>query len=327
MPMHDKKSEKEIALVTGASGRLGRHLVEELLKRKIKVRAFLHAGTDTSFLKKAEIFPGDVRDIKTIEPAVEGVDFIYHLAALLGYPANKKELFEINAYGTKNILEAATKKVPSLKRFVYCSSTAVIGKKLAKIPADELTPCHPTDNYGASKLMAEKIVMGYKKKLPVVIIRPAVIYGKGFSDGFFQLFRMLEKGKMRIVGSGNNIIPFVHVKDLVQAMLLASHKEKAIGETYIIAGDENKTQKELLEMSSKELKVEPPNKKIPSLLLKLMLKFSNKAEFGDEHLDLLASNRIFNISKAKNDLGYSPKMKLKDGIKEMVEYFRGVSYE
>jgi nucleoside-diphosphate-sugar epimerase len=117
------------------------------------------------------------------------------------------------------------------------------------------------------------------------------------------------------------------VKDLVQAMLLASHKEKAIGETYIIAGDENKTQKELLEMSSKELKVEPPNKKIPSLLLKLMLKFSNKAEFGDEHLDLLASNRIFNISKAKNDLGYSPKMKLKDGIKEMVEYFRGVSYE
>jgi nucleoside-diphosphate-sugar epimerase len=137
---------------------------------------------------------------------------------------------------------------------------------------------------------------------------------------------MLEKGKMRIIGSGDNVIPFIHVNDITQAMLLASEKEKAIGETYIIAGEENKTQKELIEMSSHELKVKPPSKKIHPLLLRLMLKLSAKTEFGDEHLDLLASHRIFDISKAKNDLGFSPKVKLKDGIREMVKYFRGASY-
>jgi len=321
-----KKSRENIALVTGASGRLGRHLVEALLKRNFKVRALLHAGADTNFPKKVEIFPGDVRDIKTIEPAVTGVNFVYHLAALLDYSAPKKKLFEINAHGTKNMLEACVRKAHSIGRFIYCSSTAVFGKRPLEIPTNELTPCHPTDNYGASKLMAEKIVGEYKKKLPVVIVRPAVIYGRGFTEGFFQVFKMLEKGKMRMIGSGENVIPFVHVKDVIQALLLAGEREKAVGETYIIAGGENKTQKELLEMASNELNVKPPEEKIHHLMARLMVKFSSKTGFGDEHLDLLASHRMFSISKAKKDLGYSPKIKLEEGVREMVEYFRGVSY-
>lgn len=330
-----RKPRKPLALVTGAGGRLGRHLLRLLLERHYPVRVLARAGADLSFPPGVEVVPGDITHFYTLHQAVEGADIVFHLAALVDYTTSEKNLFEVNVEGTRNLLKACVEFAPKLKRFVYCSSTAVMGKELAEIPANEKTECIPTDNYGLSKLMAEKVVMEYKNKLPVVIIRPAVIYGEGFNESYFPVFKLLQQHRFRIIDSGDNILPFVHAKDVAQALLLAAEKRKAVGNVYIIAGGEQMTQKEILEIAARELGVKPPKKHIPRFLAELRVQLSYMKSFFTgrnpkltlEDIAVLSSNRLFDISKAKKELGYSPQVRLEDGIKEMVEYYkRGASH-
>jgi len=325
-----------LVLVTGAGGRLGKHLLRMLLEPHSRVRVLARAGAELSFPEGVEIFPGDITHIQTIYDAVRGVDVVYHLAALVDYVSSEKKLFEVNVDGTENLLRACVEFAPNLKRFVYCSSTGVMGKELAEIPADEKTPCIPTDNYGLSKRMAEEVVLRYSGKLPVVIIRPGVVYGEGFDEGYFPVLKLLKKHRMRIIDSGNNAIPFVHARDVARALILAAESRKAAGQIYIITGGEQMTQKEILEIAAKELGVKPPHKRIPLFLAKLGIQRSylmslfggRKPQIDLEQLSVLSSNRIFNISKARKELGYSPQVRLEEGIKEMVEYYkRGAFYE
>jgi nucleoside-diphosphate-sugar epimerase len=333
-----KKSStsRPLILVTGAGGRLGRHLLQLLLERNSRVRVLARAGAELSFPKGVEVFPGDITHIQTISHAVGGVDIVYHLAALVDYVSSEKKLFEVNVEGTRNLLKACVEFAPNLKRFVYCSSTSVMGKELAKIPADEKTECIPTDNYGISKLMAERVVLEHKDKLPVVIVRPAVVYGAGFNEGYFPVLKLLKKHKLKVIDSGDNVLPFVHAKDVARALLLAAGSRKAIGQTYIITGGEQMTQKEILEIAARELEVKPPHKHIPLPIARLNIQLSylislfrgKKPPIDLEQLSVLSSHRIFDISKARKELGYSPKVRLEEGIKEMVEYYRrGAFYE
>ncbi|MCX6775572.1 MAG: NAD-dependent epimerase/dehydratase family protein [Candidatus Micrarchaeota archaeon] len=329
-------SHKPLVLVTGAGGRLGRHLLKLLLDGKYRVRALARAGAEISFPEGVEIFPGDITHIQTIRHAVEGVDIVLHLAALVDYASSEEKLFEVNVEGTRNLLKTCVEVAPNLKRFVYCSSTSVMGKELAEIPADEKTKCIPTDDYGLSKLMAEKVVMEYSKKLPVVIVRPAVIYGEGFDEGYFPVLKLLKHHRMRVIDSGNNVIPFVHAEDVARAFLLAAESKKAVGQTYIMTGGEQMTQKEIFEIAAKELGVKPPHRNIPRFFLELEAQLSSlrsflggkKPSFTMEDIAVLSSHRVFDISKAKKELGYTPQVRLEEGIKEMVEYYRrGAFYE
>lgn len=321
---------KPLMLVTGAGGRLGKHLVKLLLEKKSRVRVLARAGAELSFPKGVEVFPGDITHPMTLFDAVRGVDVVFHLAALVDYVSSEKRLFDVNVEGTKNLLQVCAEAAPNLQRFVYCSSTSVMGKELAQIPANEKTECLPTDNYGFSKLMAEKAVLEYKKRFPVVIARPAVIYGEGFDEGYFPVLKLIKHNRMRIIDSGNNVIPFVHAKDVAKALLLAAESKKAPGQIYIIAGGEQMTQKEVFEIAARALGVRPPHQHIPLFLAELGVQFSYPLSFlgwsrkrNDlENLSVLSSHRVFNISKAKRELGYSPSVRLEEGIKEMVEYYR-----
>lgn len=329
-PREPRAGKKPLILVTGAGGRLGKHLLKLLLERKSRIRVLARAGADLSFPEGVEIFPGDITHPQTIFDAVRGVDIVYHLAALVDYATSEKMLFDVNVEGTRNLLKACVEVAPNLKRFVYCSSTGAMGKELAEIPANEKTECIPTDNYGLSKLMAEKVVLEYKGKLPVVIVRPAVIYGEGFDEGYFSVLKLLKRHKARIVDSGDNVIPFVHAEDVVKAFALSAESPKAVGQIYIIAGGEQMTQKEILEIAARELGVKPPHKHVPRFMAELEIQlFYLMSFFGGrrppldlEQLSVISSHRIFDISKAKKELGYSPEVRLEEGIKEMVEYYR-----
>jgi len=327
---------KLLVLVTGAGGRLGRYLVNLLLKGNYKVRVLARAGAETSFPEGVEIFPGDITHIQTICHAVDGVDAVFHLAALVDYVSSGEKLFEVNVEGTRNLLKACKEFAPKLKRFVYCSSTSVMGKELAEIPANEKTECLPTDDYGLSKLMAEKVVMEYSKSLPVTIVRPAVIYGEGFDESYFPVLRLIKQHRMRIIDSGDNVIPFVHAKDVARAFILAAESKKAVGQTYVITGAEQMTQKEVFEIAAKELGAKPPARHMPRFMVELEIQLSylksflggRKPKLSSEDIAVLSSHRIFDISKARKELGYSPQVRLEEGIKEMVEYYRrGAFYE
>ena len=317
-------------LVTGASGRLGSFLLGALLAKKERVRVLQRRGAPASYPKGVEIAYGELADRAALEKAVDGVDRVFHLAALVSHSASPEALLEVNYKGTRNLMDACRARAFSLSRFVYISSIAVYGKSIETLPATEETPLNPSDWYGKSKAMAEEVVMQYAERIPVVVIRPAVIYGEGFDEAYLPMLSALEKGKMPLIGKGNNVIPFVHVKDVVRGILLASASENAPGNAYILASDERKTQREIYAIACKHLGVSPPNGSSPAWLVKLKLRLANlsaalsgkKPKLLEEHIDTISANRYYSIDKARVDLGYRPQVRLEEGIGEMVEYYR-----
>ena len=333
IPAGRKRKEKSppvLNLVTGATGRLGRHLVRALLDMGEKVRVLVRQGEGAQVPEGTEAVYGNIVNRHILDAAVEDVDYVYHLAALLDRGASFEDLLEVNYRGTRNLLDACLERGYRVARFVYVSSTAVYGKELTRMPADEETETNPTDNYGKSKLLAEEAVMQYADKLPVVILRPAVIYGPGFNEGFHAVLGALEKGRMCIIGKGDNVIPLVHVRDVVRALILAAKSEKARGRVYNICSHENRTQRQLLEMASRLLGVPAPTKCRPKYLVKLQLRIDNliarltgrRPKMVEEYIDVLASNRLFDITRAKNELGFEPSVKLEEGMAEVVEEYR-----
>jgi len=307
-----------VVLVTGAAGRVGRHLVNALLEQGEDVRILVREKMTES--ENVEVFYGDVLDKESLKKAVEGVDLIYHLAAIVDYLAPKDLMFQVNVIGTKNLLE-----VSKGKKMIYLSTTGVMGKKLKQLPANENTPCKPSDYYAETKFEAEKLA----RENGAIIIRSVDVYGLGFEEGYFSVFEMLEKGRMPTFGDGKNIIQYIHVNDLVQALLLAKEKGKP-GEIYIVAGKDMKTQRELYNIICKYLNVPFQEKHVSVKIAKTLLYFKNlssrvkgiKPKFISEYINKLSANRVFDITKARNELGFEPEIGYERGISEMIEEYK-----
>jgi len=307
----------KIILVTGASGRVGKHLVKALSKKE-KVRALVHE--DMIDTENAEIFYGDVLDKNSLQKALKDVDTIYHLAAVVDYLAPKELVFKVNVLGTKNLLELAGNK-----KIIYLSSTAVMGKKIKEMPANEDITPNPSNYYGWTKLQAEKLV----KEKNGIIIRSAQIFGPGFAEGYNSIISKLEDETFSIIGDGKNFIHWIHINDLIQALLLAEENGKP-GEIYLVAGKEVKTLKEVLNLLCKYLEVEPPKKHVSRFMVEAssylgVLKWKvrgDKPKIVPEYIDKITSNRTFDISKARKELGFDPQVSYEEAAKEMVEEYR-----
>jgi nucleoside-diphosphate-sugar epimerase len=292
-------------LVTGATGRVGKHLVAALLEDGENVRVLAREPQKAKELwgDSVEVAQGSVTDKVSVAGAVEGVDVVYHLAALVNYEASREALFAANVEGTRNVLEAAKGK-----RIIHLSSSSVYGKK-AVLPITERTSFTPTDPYGESKAASDNLA----RQAGAVVLRPTVIYGPGFAEGFFKLFEMVEKKKMVIAGNGQNRLQWTHIDDLVSALLLSKDKGTS-GEAYNIVGDDVKTQTELLSVIARLLGVPMPKNKLSMGVLRTV----GSIVIKPYHLETIASDRIFDCSKAKKDLGWQPKMTFEEGLKETV---------
>ncbi len=304
-------------LVTGATGRVGRHLVEALVNRGEEVRILARNPAE---IQRAEVFRADLFDITLLREAVVGVDVIYHLAANVDYLASKDELFRDNVVGTKNLLD-----VSQNRRFIFLSSTAAMGKKLEKIPADETTPCKPSDFYGRTKLEAENLV----RKKGGIVIRSADIAGPGFMEGYDYVISRMVQGRLKIPGKGTNLIQWVHVADLVAGLLLAKENGE-LGEVYILTGKEARTLNECLALLAKYLNVEPPRKHIPKTFAiaaanyqtwKMKRRKQEPRPFK-EYIEKMTANRSFNITKAKTQLGYQPIITYEEIAKQTLNEYK-----
>ena len=308
-------------LVTGAAGRIGSLLCATLSRKGYAIRAFVQKEGSVSGKNVTE-FEGDILDVGSIKAAAKEVDAGVHLAAIIDSSAPKNILFDVNVLGTKNVLAAA----PNKCKFVYASSVSIYGRSLPPI-ANENTPAKPSTLYGTSKYLAEAAALCAADRLQIASLQLGVVYGKGFEEGYFAVFKRLQKGKMKIIGDGENKIPFVHVQDVVDAIVLALER-KTPSKIYLIVG-EQKTQKELLEMAAKELGVQPPNAHIAKdtayTLAKVNDFFSKiagkKTSLNFDAIEMVSSHRAFDTSRAQKELGWKAKVKLRDGVREMVREY------
>jgi nucleoside-diphosphate-sugar epimerase len=327
-------------LVTGATGFLGGHLVEKLLSEGYEVRALARRTSNVARLRElgVEIVFGDLTEPETLGPATKGVDAVVHLAAYYTF-FGKKELYElVNVKGTQWLAEAALNN--GVTRFVYCSSTEAIGP-VKNPPGDENSPLNPQFEYGRSKARAEGVVKNLAARgLRYTIVRPTGIYGpRNVDDVAYWFITSYAKGGLasRVkIGTGENLIQFAHVADVVQGFLLVLEKEDvAVNQTYIVSEDGWYTYNQVYQILRELTGKGPPSVKLPPLLAKMLLAPLELYDrvTGEGNLmhrialvDAVTSDRAYSVAKAKRELGYRPRYDLKTGLKEAIEWYRQNGY-
>jgi len=292
--------------ITGASGRLGRHVMR-----------FVGA---VPLVREAKGLPGEVItdfSAESLRRILKDADCVIHLAGSMRF-WDEGEMRRTNVELTRKIVESSPEKC----KIVLASSISVYGKKLKEMPADEATRTNPDSAYSRSKWEAEEIV---RKKGKHAILRIGTIYGREFED-YFHILRMLETEKMFIIGDGRNRVPFVHVEDAAKAV--ASAVEKGQG-TYVVCG-ESRTQEDIFSIACRELGVAPPKKHVSFWFANLLGRIQElgaligmKPKLTREHISILGKDRAFKWERAKRELGFHPRW-AEEGIIEVVkEYTQG----
>ena len=324
-------------LITGSNGFIGSNLVKKLVNKDNKIYSLVLKGTNEEFLKDidTEIIYGDVTKPETLENIMNDIDVIYHLAAI---PSDwwNKSIFEVNYNGTKNILEKAIKN--NVKRIVFMSSLVVHG--FANFDgANEETPIIDSKKagrpYAKSKILCEELLNERKDEIETVIIRPGfTIFGLNDVLTTYDMFKTLEFGTLPFLNHGKARMCYSYVENLVDGLILAGIHENASGETFILSDDKPEyiTFYDFIDSISNGLGVKTPTTSLPYwLAYPLVSLFENLCKiFGKKKAPRLTTYRLkvakFNLSftcnKAKNLLGYNPKIDFEEALRRSIKWYK-----
>ncbi len=303
-------------LVTGGGGFIGSNIVGELLQRGEEVRILDNFSTGrreniAEFSGKIEVIEGDVRDLKTVEEAVNGVDFVFHQAAL---PSVQRSILnplttnEVNITGTLNLLLAS--KETKVRRFVYASSSSVYGNS-ADLPKSEDMSPHPLSPYAISKLAGERYCQAFYDiyGLETICLRYFNVFGPK-QDPFSEYSAVIpkfikalaQKRRPDIYGDGEQTRDFTYVHNVVMANLLASSAEGVAGEVINIACGERFSLNQMLKYLQGvfNLDIDPVYSDL------------RPGEVRDSLAD---------VTKARKLLGYEPQTSFFEGLNKTVQWF------
>jgi nucleoside-diphosphate-sugar epimerase len=321
-------------LVTGATGFLGRHLAELLLASGAQPRLLVRPGERTSGLEGSEvdIRTGDVADPLAVAAAVQGVDRVLHCAARTGPWGPRAEYERTNIRGLETLTRAAM--TAGVRRLVHVSSITVHGNDVGG-EADERAPLRAEPNpYSWTKVLGERLLerLIRDEGARVTIVRPGWIYGPGDTASFARLAEKIERRQMVVVGAGDNHLPLIFARDAARGVLLASVAPQAEGQAYLLVNDEPVTQREFLAAISAELDVPPPTRRLP---YRLAVTLGGIAEelgrmtrmrppimrYG---MQMLGGENRFVISRARSELGFEPQVKMDEGVRRSIAWYRAL---
>ena len=322
-------------LITGGNGLLGHHLVSALQERGDTVRVLALPAEDTTGLEQRHvaIYRGDVRRPDTLVAPLQGVDTVFHLAGMMGVWRPLQDYYAVNVAGTENVCQAAL--AAGVRRLVHVSSWTVYGMALPT-PAREDFPLAPfQEPYAVTKAEGDRVVqhMIARDHLPAAIIRPGTFFGPGDRLHFGRMADRVRAGKGLVVGSGRNALPFVYVTDVVQGLLLAADHAGAAGQAYNITNDQPLTQEEFLGAIAQELGVRAPRLHAPyHALYAAAFAAEQAARLGGLSarqppvtrlgVKLFGTDNRHAIDKARRELGYSPRVSLREGVRLAAAWYR-----
>jgi nucleoside-diphosphate-sugar epimerase len=311
-------------LITGAGGFIGSHLVDSQLAQGAKVQALdLHLGLLSHAFDHPNltIIEGNILDNSNLAHWMSEVEVVYHLAsAHLDVSLSDKHYHQVNVGGTIGLLEAACRA--GVKRFVHCSSVGVMGD-VENPPANEDTPCNPTNIYERTKLEGEQAARGFGQEhnFPVIIARPAWVYGPR-CPRTAKLLRQVKKRRFPIFGDGQNLRHPIFISDAIAGLERCAEVPEAIGETFIIAGSKPVTINELLSEIAAAQRVPAPSNHLPMPLgllaayaLQTVFRVIRRSPpFSRRSLDFFLKHNAYDISKARRMLDFNPVVDLKAGF-------------
>jgi nucleoside-diphosphate-sugar epimerase len=315
------------AFITGASGFIGNHLAEELLRRKWQVSALVHER-DLPQPQRYRIFRGDIKESGFLKDIFRDTDVLFHLAAALGGARiSRREYFQTNAEGTANVLKAAQEV--RIKRVIHFSSAGVLGSVKENRAVEEDYPPSPQDVYDRTKLEAERIALrSAKEGSDVVVVRPGWVYGPG-DRRTFKLIKAIATRRFILPTRGTKRQTPVYIDDLIQGILLAMEKGKA-GEIYHLAGSELLPVRKMVSCIAQAAGVKLACFPLPILPLKTAAFISEKifallkkeAPLTRGKLAFFIHPKPLSIRKAIEELGFSPRTGFEDGMYRTLEWYR-----
>jgi len=319
------------ALVTGAAGFIGSHVVDLLIEKGMEVTSFVLENDDLTWLKgkDTDIIFGDCTDTQSLERAITtDLDYIFHLAAVMNAP-DSETYYRVNYQGTRNVVDICIEKKVELKRFVYVSSIAASGPSGKNKVKDETSPCEPVTDYGRSKLKAENYLAQFCEELPHTILRFGLVYGPRNRNGIFSLFRIISRRIRPVLRNARTNV--VYVKDVATGLLLAAQRDEAVCKTYCVGENRIYSYRDIADAVAKAFGGRTLNIPVSMPLLfvaGLILQFFGTITRTTPLLDLRRVSDMrhrywmFDTSAVSRELGYETGYELSEGVRETVEWDR-----
>jgi len=323
-------------LITGAAGFTGLSLALTLAAAGHRVRGLVRNRHRAAALEQAgiTIVTGDMRDPTVIRKATEGVDTVYHLAAVYrraGVPDS--EYREVHVDATQQLVEASA--AAGVSRIVHCSTVGVHGSVPDDGPATESAPFQPGDIYQLTKLAGEQIARETADRtgVPLTVVRPGPIYGPG-DRRFLKMIGGIARGRFALLGNGLARLQMVYIDDLIEGFRLAAETPSAAGQTYILTGDEAPTLNELVHEIAEVAQVASPRLRLPvwpfwlagAVCEAVCVPLRIEPPIFRRRVKFFTSNRWFDISRARDELGFAPKVSLRDGIRQTLDSYRQLGW-
>lgn len=318
-------------LVTGGSGFLGSHVAEQLAKAGHTVRALVRKSSNRKFLATidgVELAEGAIEDKASVDRAMKDVDAVVHSAGLVK-ARSEAEFFRTNAEGTANLLEAAREHAPKLVRFVHVSSLEACGPSLDgnPIPLDQQKP---VTSYGRSKLAAERAVLERAPQLPVVILRPAAIYGPRDVE-ILEAFRAVRRRQYPVIGDGTMLGSYTYGPDCARACIRAIEADVPSGSIYFVDdGAPLSMARAMGEVLPRAVGTTPlvrfgipfPVLRLASFGVETYGRVRNKpVMLTREKVAMLRHHWVCDSTRTRSELGWSPEMALEDGFKITAKWY------
>jgi nucleoside-diphosphate-sugar epimerase len=331
-------------LITGANGFIGSALTHRMFQRGDAVRVLLRPGADTSLLAGLPLAPaaavnddaehvcafeGELLRAGSFDAALRDVDVVVHLAGLRRSPS-RQELFAVNAEGTRAVCEAMVRCAPNA-RLVLCSSLTAMGP--SRDFPNERAPLKPADWYGESKALAEEIALSFADRLHVGIARPSRIVGPGDRENLF-FFRLVERGLRFTIGGAPRPMSTLDVDDLTDGLCRLAERDGPSGEIFCLSRDTT-TQEALIEEIARQMGCRTFRVHLPERLLKVVAAGADAVtRLTGRRLpinrklaqQLLAPGWTCSIVKARERLGFDPKIPLAESVARSLDWYRAKAW-
>ena len=318
-------------LVTGGTGFTGSHLTRRMLDRGYEVVVLDNQRGlfDEEFAGRgAKMVYGSVTDEGVLKEALEGVEVVHHLAAAFRKVNMSDRIYtEVNQDGFRKLLELS--REGGVRKVVYCSTQGVHGN-IDEPPGDEESPIKPEDYYQFSKYQGEEVAQEFMKEgMDLTILRPTALYGPGDPGRFLMMYRWVKRGFFPFFGNGKVLYHPVYVENYVDAHELAVERAEAKGQTYIIADGEYYFIRDIVRTISDVMEMPCRFVHLPFMPLyavSAVVEWVYKPLPWDPPLfrrraDWFRQNRAFKIDKARRELGYEPKVGLREGLKVTGDWY------
>ena len=326
---------KQNILVTGGGGFLGKAIVKRLVEAGENVRSFSRSFYPELKSMGVDQIQGDIGDNAAVIKACNGIQTVFHVAAKTGVWGNYKDYYKTNVIGTENVIAACN--IHNISRLVYTSSPSVVFNGMDMKGVDGSVPYsdHFHAHYPKTKAIAEQLVVSASTdKLRTIILRPHLIWGP--EENNFVPRIIAKAGWLKVVGNGRNLVDTVYIDNAADAHILAAEnldKNPDIsGNVYFISQDEPVLLWGLINAILKAAGLGPVKGSIPkqmAWLLGAAFEFLYKILHIKKEPPItrfvayeLATSHWFDISAAKRDLGYSPRVSTKEGLRLLENWLK-----